>query len=71
MIPQDHGGNYGNASQIFIPRVLPNQRQRFETEDFFRKSAQTSEVNKVKFQRNFDGASFKKAVLFIQQFLRI
>ena len=46
MIPQDHHEeNYSSqTTQIFIPRVLPNQRHRFETEDFFRKSAQTSEV---------------------------
>ena len=46
MIPQDHHEeNYSNrTTQIIIPRVLPNQRHRFETEDFFRKSAQTSEV---------------------------
>ena len=46
MIPQDHHEeNYSSRStQIFIPRVLPNQQHRFETEEFFRKSAQTSEV---------------------------
>ena len=44
MIPHENE-TFASRNRIFIPRVLPNQRQRFETEEFFRKSAQTCEVN--------------------------
>ena len=29
-----------------IPRVLPNQKERFETEEIFKRNAQTSEASK-------------------------
>ena len=42
MIPE----NLTPTTIKMIPRVLPNQKERFETEEIFKRNAQTSEASK-------------------------
>ena len=42
MLPE----NLTPTSIKMIPRVLPNQKERFETEEIFKRNAQTSEASK-------------------------
>ena len=41
MLPENLTPN----TTVMIPRVLPNQKERFETEEVFRRNAQTSEAS--------------------------
>ena len=39
------GGHNNNRVYFKLPRVFPNQRERFESEDIFRQNAIKSEVS--------------------------
>ena len=39
------GGHNNNRLYFKLPRVFPNQRERFESGEMFRQNAQKSEVN--------------------------
>ena len=39
------GGQNNNRVYFKIPRVLPNQREKFDTEEIFRQNSQKCEVN--------------------------
>ena len=41
------GGHNNNRVYFKLPRVFPNQRERFESEDIFRQNALKSEVSEV------------------------
>ena len=47
------GGHNNNRLYFKIPRVLPHQREKFETEELFRQNSQKSEVNNCSKFRNY------------------